>query len=107
MQVVLTVRCYNRDICEEDPAIRGVTRIACTGQTTNFAEDPDILYRPSKVDQQMFFAKVPSHLTQPRGWAGAPGQPWLWVGREVTSSLTIADHLLGDEGMIIEHDEHA
>ena len=54
-----------------------------------------ILFRPAMME-----LKLPGlHLTTPAD------RPWLWVAKEVTSTLTIADHLIENEGMVIQHDD--
>ena len=43
--------------------------------------------------------RMPGHLMTPAN------RPWSWVAKEVTSGLTIADHLIDDEGTFIQHDD--
>ena len=98
-QVFLKVRWYNKNIVGEDPAIRGITRIRCTGGESDYDSSEHSLFRPAMMDYQVFYARMPGHLTTPAN------RPWLWVAKEVISALTIADHLIDDEGMFIQHDD--
>ena len=79
----------------EPHAPENVVRIKCAGNSADYSQQGDVFFRPNNFDHQVFYCKVPGQFTNP------PNHPWLWVWREVTSSLTVGDHLLDDEGMII------
>ena len=95
---------YRKDIVSEDPQIRGITRITCSGLQSDYDQGSDMFFRPQHVDYQVFYANWQS-CKMPGVYNVPPNQSWLWTGKEVTSSLTIGGHMLVDEGMIIEHDE--
>ena len=97
LQVFLKVRWYNKNIVGEDPAIRGTTRIRCTSGESDYDSSGHSLFRPAMMDYQVLYARMPGHLMTPAN------RPWLWVAKEVTSGLTIADHLIDDEGTFIQH----
>ena len=99
LQVFLKVRWYNKDIIGEDPAIRGITRIRCTGGESDYDSSGHSLFRPAMMDYRVFYARMPGHVMTPAN------RPWLWVAKEVTSGSTIADHLIDDEGTFIQHDD--
>ncbi len=104
-QVFLKVKWYKQSLVAEDPRIMGVPLIKCLGTTVDFElqdvneSKETLLMRAERMDQQIFFVDCP-------GWSTAPAnRPWRWVCREVTSSLALAEHLLDDDGRIIDRDE--
>ena len=57
LQVFLKVRWYNKNIVGEDPAIRGTTRIRCTGGESDYDSSGHSLFRPAMMDYQVLYAK--------------------------------------------------
>ena len=75
----------------------------CSGDESDFEAAHEskecVLFRAEKMDQQAFFVDCP-------GWSTTPAnQPWKWICKEVTSSYAFAEHVMDDEGRLIERDE--
>ncbi|DBA88541.1 TPA: hypothetical protein ACH3X2_005012 [Trebouxia sp. C0005] len=102
-QFFLKVKWYIESIMADTPAVENVPLVKGTGSSSDFeavnvdASKETVLIRAERIDQQVFFVDCPAWSTTPAN------QPWRWVGKEVTSSLVLAAHLLDDEGQFYTH----
>lgn len=90
-QLFLKVDWYKPSIVGPCPNIQGRTRIRCTGLASTDKHRKEPLIRADKVDSQVFFTAIPAHLTHHH-------KPWVWVCQDVSSSYTLPQHLLDDDG---------
>ena len=97
-KVFFEVNWFDSSIVQEDPDCRGVELIRSIGSHAHdFQLDTNAFVAAENIDQQVFFAQLPSNTAHDQG-----SQPWKWVFRDITSSFTIAEHLFDEQGQLVD-----